>query len=116
VARVVAVRRGDVEDHPALDPQERDEVRRRGDRAAHAERPALQPGDAHVLLEGHTSQLVGRVPGACAQDPLRGLRPEALGRGQRDVLGRAVGLREQAVPDPLRRALEMVDLGRGHSA
>ena len=117
VARVVAVRGGDVEDHAALDPQQRDDVRRRGDRAADAERAALEPREAHVLLERHPRELLRRVSRARDPHPLGGLRPEALGRRQRDVLGRAVGLREHAVPEPLRRALELLDLGGGlHAA
>src|SRR4051794_37326760 len=66
-----------------------------------------------MLLECHAGELLGRVAGPGDAHPLLGLRTEALGRGERDVLGGAVGLREQAVPERPGRALETLDLGRG---
>ena len=45
--------------------------------------------------------------------PFLRLRAEALGRGERDVLRRAVGLREHAVPESLGRALEPFHFGCG---
>jgi hypothetical protein len=43
--------------------------------------------------------------------PLLGLRPEPLGRCERDQLGRALRLGEEAVPERTRRPLEVVDVG-----
>ena len=42
---------------------------------------------------------------------LLGLGAEALRRRQRDVLGRPVRLGEDAIPDPLGRTLDQLDLG-----
>jgi hypothetical protein len=63
-----------------------------------------------VLLERDARELLRRVAGAGDPDPLLGLRPEALRGGQRDVLRRAVGLGEDALPDALGRALELLDV------
>ena len=82
-------------------------------RAADAERAALEPRHPHVLLERDPCELLLRVARAGDPDPIRRLRPEPLSGGQRDVLGRAVGLRDDALPDPLRRALDLLDLGGG---
>jgi hypothetical protein len=48
------------------------------------------------------------VAGAGDADPLLGLRAEALGCRQRDVLRRALGLRQQAVPERLGRSFEVL--------
>jgi hypothetical protein len=111
VLRVIPVRRRDVEDHAALDPQERDEVGRRGDRAADAERTTLEPRQQDVLLERHARQLVRRMARPGDPHPLVRLRPEALGGRKGDELRRPVGLRQQLVPEALRRALDRLDLG-----
>ena len=61
VARVVAVGGGDVEDHAALDPDQRHHVRRGGEGAAEAERPALEARKPHVLAVGDLARAAAGV-------------------------------------------------------
>jgi hypothetical protein len=61
-----------------------------------------------VLSVGDLGELLGRVARSRDAHPFLGLRREALGRRQRDVLGRALGFRQQAVPQGARRGLEVL--------
>ena len=76
-----------------------------------AERAALEAGQANVLPVGGLRELGRRMARAGHADPLGGLGAEALRGGQGDVLGSAVRLGEDALPQPLGRALDLLDLG-----
>ena len=110
VARVVPVRGGDEVDHPALDPEERDEVGRGRDDPAHAQRPALQASQAHVLAIGDLRQLLRGLAPARHAHPFGGGRSEALRGGEGDVLGRPIRLGEDPIPERLRRAAYLIQL------
>ena len=69
---------------------------------------ALEAGEAHMLAVRDARELLRCVPGPGDAHPRRGLGPEALRRRQGDVLRRALGLRQQAVPKRARRALEVL--------
>src|SRR5215207_11027716 len=120
MARVVAMRGCDVEHHPALDPDQRDDVGGGGDHTTDSEHAALEPREPHVLAIGHLGEPLRRVPRACDADPILGLWTEPLRRRQRDVLRRAFGLCQEAVPQRPRRSLEMLDVlatgNRAHAA
>ena len=110
------MRRADVEDHPALDPDEGDQVRHRGHEAAEAEGRALDARQPHVLAVGDLGQLGGLVARPEGH-PVLGLGGEALGRRKRDVLGRALGLGAQPLDQRLGRAADPlgdIRFGHGH--
>jgi bacterioferritin len=109
VAGLEAVRGGDEEDHPALDPDERGEVGGRRHPAADAERGALERRQARVLAAGEPGRARARP---VELDPAGRRRGEALGGGEREQLRGALGAGAQPLPQPRRHRLHALGAER----